>query len=211
MSRSQRSIPFIALLVAVAASFLFVSTGYTDKLFNQDPEKSLDIERYPNEPLELVDLSVGGHSIKERLTTKFRQSKNSNEGLDSVKFKENDGWFRRISARLRNVSGKTVTGLKAFLYFKPVNSEKLFSMPLARVRQSADKVLKPNAEIVVRVDEQALAMTLDMLKQDGVDADLASVTLSVETVIFASNLQWYRGLLLQPDPAPDEEPFRGTG
>ena len=42
------------------------------------------------------------------------------------------------------------------------------------------------------------------MKEKGDDSDLADVTLAVESVMFTEDLQWYRGLLLQRDPAsPD--------
>jgi len=34
-------------------------------------------------------------------------------GLDTVKFKEKEGWFKHLKVRLRNVSGKPIYGLRA--------------------------------------------------------------------------------------------------
>lgn len=200
MGRARPIIPFTILLAALAATALLVPKGYTNKLSAQDTEKSLDIERYPNEPLELLDLTIGGQPVKQRITTKFRQTGNK-EGLDSVKFKENNGWYKRVSARLRNVSGKPIYGLRSYLYFKPANMEMLFSLPLTRVKQSPDKMLQPNAEIVLTVSDHVLNLTKEVLKQHNADAEQATVTLAVETVIFEEGVQWYRGLLLKSDQA----------
>ena len=73
---------------------------------SQDIDKSLDIERYPNEPLELVDIRIGARSVKGEIKTKLRKG---NEGLDDLKFGEKDNWHKRMLVRLRNVSGQPIS------------------------------------------------------------------------------------------------------
>ena len=197
MMRAKSNIPLLVLSLVFATSLLFVAIGHANRTTAQDTEKSLDIERYPNEPLELVDLKVGEQPVKDKIMAKFKRG---DEGLDSVKFKEKEGWFKRVSARLRNVSGKPIIGLRAFLYFKPAGSQTLFSLPLTRSRQVKGGALEPGAEIDLTVSDQLWNLTASMLKQQGLDANQSSVTLSVESVQFDDNLQWHRGLLLRRDP-----------
>jgi len=84
MLRSRLSFPFAALMVVIAASLLFVSMGYANNPSAQDAEKTLDIERYPNEPLELVDLKVGEQPVKDKtsIKTMIQQQGGCNEPAD---------------------------------------------------------------------------------------------------------------------------------
>ena len=198
MLRSRLSFPFAALKVVIAASLLFISMGHTYHPSPQDAAKILDIERYPNEPLELVDLKVGEQPVKDKITTKTRRN---NEGLDSVRFKEKAGWFKRVTATLRNVSGEPITGLRAFLYFQPPGERQLFSLPLTRSsKEFRSGTLPAGAEIQLTVNEEVWSLTEAMIEQHGADAEQATVTLSVESVMFGDDLQWNRGQLLRRAP-----------
>ena len=189
---------FAALIVVIAASLLFGPMAYARKPFAQDALMSLDIERYPNEPLELVDLRVGGRPVKDRITTKSRRN---NEGLDSARFKEKAGWFKGLTATLRNVSSQPITGLRAFLYFQPTGVRKLFSLPLTRSSNQLQRgALPTGAEISLSVSQEMSRLTAGFMQQEGYDVERATVILSVESVIFGNGLQWNRGQLLQRDP-----------
>ena len=95
MKYSRSGILILALATLVFAGLLFTSLGLTRRSSAQGPEKSLNIERYPGEPLEIVDISVGALSLKHAIKTKNRI--NGPEGLDIVKFSEGSGWHKRIS------------------------------------------------------------------------------------------------------------------
>src|SRR5947208_14473463 len=101
MIRSKLSVPIIALVVIFATGLLFASIKVSSERTTQDPEKSLDIERHLNEPLELVDLKVSEQSVKSDIQIKRRKD---GEGLDNVKFQDRGEWFRRVKVRLRNIS-----------------------------------------------------------------------------------------------------------
>jgi len=186
-------------MVVMAASLLFGPTTNANKPFAQDSLMSLDIERYPNEPLELVDLKVGGRPVKDKIATKSRRN---NEGLDSAKFKEKPGWFRGLTATLRNVSSQPITGLRAFLYFQPPGVRKLFSLPLTRSsNQLQGRALPTGAEISLSVSQELWRVIAGFIQQEGYDVDRVNVILSVESVIFSNGLQWNRGQLLRRDPS----------
>src|SRR2546423_9601360 len=95
----------------------------------QDEEKSLDITRYPNEPLELVDLKIHEKSVKDKIHSKFKDKTNQ-AGLDNAKFPEKTDWFRSVKLRLRNISGRPVYGLNASLLFKDERLKVGFEVPL---------------------------------------------------------------------------------
>ena len=198
MLRPRLSIALAALLVLSAVVMIYGTRGYAYKSAAQDDEKSLDIERYPNEPLEIVDIRIGEQSVKDKVSTKSRRN---GVGLDSVKFKEKNGWFKRIRVRLRNVSGQSIYGLRAYLYFKPPTAQNLFSLPLVRFREKKGGPLQPGDEIELLVNDQVWNPTADLFNQYGANPDAATVTLSVESVTFGDDIQWNRGHMLRRDPS----------
>src|SRR5437870_7455349 len=96
--------------VVVGSGWLVNSISHAGKSSTQDAEKSLDIERFPDEPLKLVELKIGDNSIKSGIKVKSRDSV-SHWGIDNVKFRENVGWFRHVKVKLRNVSGNSLYGI----------------------------------------------------------------------------------------------------
>jgi len=168
---------------------------------SQDDAKSLDIERNANEPLELVDLKVSEHSVKSKIKVKHRNDDEGRAGLDKVEFQDQHDWFKRVRVRLRNVSGKPIIALQAFLYFQPTPAPDVFRVGLASSRRlSADESLAPGEEIEMTVDSGAWDRTVNILSRNGVDANLGSVTLALDLVAFSDGLQWSKGHFLHRDP-----------
>jgi hypothetical protein len=97
-------------VLTLALVTLLGNEGSTASVQTQEADKVLEIERYPNEPFELVRVRIGGQNVRDRLKTKFKDNK-SKFGIDSVKFKEKDDWYKRISITLRNTSDKPVYGV----------------------------------------------------------------------------------------------------
>jgi hypothetical protein len=209
MKNSRLALLMITLLALVVNGFAFDTAGHA-RASSQDAEKSLEIERHANEPFKLVEFKVGEQPIEDKIAIKYRRN---DVGLDTVTFKELDGWFKRVSIKLRNVSGKQIYGVRAFLYFRPSHTRMLYSLPLMASSQLGHCVVEPNSEITLAVTDQAWTLTTNILKQHGVDPDLASVRFSLETVWFSNELQWRRGLLLHRDPDNPNRwiPFDKTG
>ena len=94
------SIGLVLLIRGVSNSA--ISHAGAASAVSQNTEKSLDIERYPNEPLELVDLKVSERSIKNMIGVRSRRD---SEGLDNVKFGDpvrgNRGLRRRLAVAQR--------------------------------------------------------------------------------------------------------------
>ena len=61
----------------------------------QEPDRVLEIERYPDEPVQLVDLRIGTQSVKDHIKPKFKDPA-SKWATDRVTFKEKDDWFKRV-------------------------------------------------------------------------------------------------------------------
>ena len=194
--------------VFVLALALSVWVGHeasrTTALPAQEPEKALDIERYPDEPVQLSDLKVGTQSVKDRIRLKFKD-KQSKLGLDRVSFKEKDDWFKRVSITLRNTSPSPIYGIGAFLYLKPIGFPSIFSLTLTASRRLRNDPLLPGAEIDVTVSPGHLNQMLELLKSQGQDASRSDITFSLDTVIFSDELHWNKGNLIRPDPTdPDK-------
>jgi hypothetical protein len=199
MKYSYSNTRYFALLVLLLPSTLLINSsgGVSRASVRQDTDKSLDIERYSDEPLELVELMIGDQPIRDKITTKSRRN---NEGLDTVTFKEREGWFRHLQVRLRNVSGKPIYGVRAHLFFQPSYTKTLFSLQLAGSTQLRQGVLEPGADITLTVSDQAWSLTADILKHYDVNPDLASVSFGVDVVRFSDDLQWSKGQMLRRDP-----------
>jgi hypothetical protein len=217
MTRSKLSIPIIALVVVVAAGLLFGAVGRAGKSAAQDAEKSLDIERYPNEPLELVDLKIGQNSVKKSI--KFKSKVNGSQWKeDNVKFKESENWFKHVQVRLRNTSGRPIYSLQVSIFFL-VNSPSLrmaFELPLRpmQTRNLKQQALQPGEEIDLAVTENSFNEAMEKTKQYGVDANQVQPFLSVERVLFSDDIMWDKGTLMRRDPnnpnrwnAVDAEPL----
>lgn len=187
----------VTLAIVIATAPISDQFGQVRELTSQDTDKSLDIERYSNEPLELVDLKVGEQVLKYKITSKFM---NGDAGLDTVNFKERNGWFKRILITMRNVSGRSIYGLSAYLYFAPPGSRTLYSLPLVASTILKQGVAEPGAEITLTVSDQAWSLTSGIFDKHGVDPDGASVQFSLGLVHFANDLQWSKGHLLRRDP-----------
>ena len=185
-------------VVVLALAVWFAIEGSHAAVQTQETYKVLEIERYPNEPLELVKLNIGTQSVKNRVKPKFNDSK-SKWGIDSVKFNEKDDWYKHVSITLRNTSDKPVYGLHAYLFFKPDGFPISFSMPLTS-KELWNDPLAPGDEIELSVNQGSLNQTLADVKNRGTDVSNAVVSFSLDRVIFSRELHWYRGKLLHPDP-----------
>lgn len=214
MRNSRLGVSMVALIIVVPIGFLFNALGLAGSSSAQNTEKSLDIERYANEPLQVVDFNIGEQSIKDRIATKFRSDK---EGVDNVKFKEKADWHKRVRVRLLNVSGQPIAGLRAYLYFKVSNTQTLFSVPLVHSKNLQHQALEAGDEIDLTMGDQLWSQTVGVLNRHGADANLAAVTFAVENVMFSEDLQWNRGEIVGRDPynptkwVPIDKIARGVG
>src|SRR6266849_2502991 len=201
MRISRLSISLVGLVVVVVTVLLLDSIGHARKSPAQDREKSLEIQRHANEPLELLDFKVSEQSHKDRIKVKHRNGDGGREGLDRVEFKDTDDWFKRVRVRLRNVSGKPIIGMEAYLYFRLPDTELRFRVRLsAQTEPRQTQPLDPGADNEPSVTDQSWARTANILAQYGKDPNLAAVTLSVETVGFGDGSQWDMGRILRRDP-----------
>jgi hypothetical protein len=197
--KSRRLSTLLISVVVLASGLVFYTFGHAGKAPPQDADKSLDIERYANEPLEMVEITVGEKSLKRDIKLKLRDN-NSKWGLDSVKFKEKEGWFKHLKVRLRNVSGKPIYGLRAGLDFKPNNERMLFRLPLVWSRDLSKKPLQPGEEIDLEVADYSAKRTADRMIPYGANAETSSVSFSIDDAYFSDDLMWSRGVLLRRDP-----------
>ena len=189
---------FKSLLSVTIAVFLLALGCATAQA--QEADKVLEIERYPDEPLQLVNLRIGTQSVSEHIKKKWKSSK-TKWSIDSVKFNEKDDWYKRVSITFRNASDKPVYGVQGFLYFKPLGFPMIFGLPLTNSKELWREPLEPGDEIELTVDQGMLDRTLADVKDRGANASGAVISFSLDSVKFNEELQWYRGKLLRPDSA----------
>ena len=111
-------------LLAIAVGFSAFTHSETAP---QRSEQSLLIERHGNEPLELIDVKIGDLSVKSKIKSKWRRG---DDGYDEATFAATEDWPKNIRLRVRNISGKQLTGFQAYIYLKPPAGEHMFSVDL---------------------------------------------------------------------------------
>jgi hypothetical protein len=200
MTRFKSHLWVTVLVLLVVLSAWIGNQASHASLQTQAAYKVLEIQRYPDEPLQLVNLRIGSQSVADRIEQKFKDPI-SKWGTDSVQFNENDDWFKRVSITLRNTSDKPVYGLQGFLFVKPAGFPMMFSLQLTGSREIQHDPLPPRAEIELTVTSGLLNHMLDDVKNRGADISGADVSFSLDTVMFSDDLQWYRGKLVRPDSA----------
>ncbi|HSE16186.1 MAG TPA: putative metal-binding motif-containing protein [Pyrinomonadaceae bacterium] len=195
-----RSHLWVTLAVVALAFTVWIGNeaSRTTPVRPQEADKVLEIERYPNEPLQLVNLKIGTQSVTDRIRRKYKD-KATEWGTDRVAFKEKEDWLKRVSITLRNASNKPVFGVQGFLYLKPLGFPMIFSLSLTASKEIRHNPLLPGAEIELTVTPAMLNYTLDDLKYRGAQANTAEVSFSLDAVIYSDELQWYRGKLVRPD------------
>jgi hypothetical protein len=215
----------VALLIRGAASSL--SAGVAP-VVAQDGEKSLDINRYPNEPLEIVDLKVGQLSIKSKVKPKVKIP-GSLDSLDNVKFQDVDDWFKKLKVRLRNVSAGPIYGLAVDLYFKPSDYKVFYGVPvtISPHRDLRAHPIKPGEEVEIQVTDELFNPIIARLIQDGFDPNKMRVGLVVNWVLLDNDVAWQRGFMTRrnkaggwdsvddqglpaPPPQPSPDPFEAS-
>jgi len=176
---------------------LFHSLGQA----SQDAEKTLNIERYPDEPLELVDLKIGQNSVKSGIKAKFKDNR-SQVGLDDVKFRERDDWSRNVKIRLRNISDRPIYGLSASLFFEHYSPRIAFEVRLKRAqeRDLKKQPLQPGDEIDLQVTDNSFNETMTMIRQYGLNPNELVVVLAVDGVSFTEDFGWRKGRFIRRDP-----------
>jgi len=197
MKSSRLSILLITLAVTIFLGLLLKLGAESSKSSAQDVGQSLDIARHADEPFGIVDLKVGDRSLRKNISVKYRNGDENREGLDKVDFRGKDDWCKLIHVTLRNISGRPIVALQAYLYIKPPGSEVCFGANLERTLQ---QIVEPGAEIELTVDEGSWARAQERMKRQGADGRSATVMLSVENVAFSDDLMWDRGRLHQRDP-----------
>ena len=198
MTQSRSHLWITVAVLVLAGAAWFANNASHAPVQTQEGDKVLEIQRYPDEPVQLINIRVGTQSVKDRMRTKFKDNK-SRWAIDSVKFKEKDDWYKRISITLRNTSDKPVYGLEGNLFFKPVGYPMSFSIRLTGSRRLGNDPLPPGAEFELTVNHARLDKILAAMSTRGADASNVVVSFSLDTVIFSDELRWYRGKLVQPD------------
>jgi len=165
----------------------------------QRAERSLLIERHGNEPLELIDVKIGDQSVKSKIKSKWRHG---DDGYDEATFAAAEDWPKDVRLRVRNISGKQLTGFQAYIYLKSPAADHMFSVTLkgpgtTRLEHTA---LAPGQEIDAEVDGDSWNRAIIRFARYGGELITAEVRLSIGLVGFPEGLYWRNGRMIRHDP-----------
>jgi len=191
----------LGLLVRGASNAKTPSFGSTVSSPQKNEEKSLNIERYPNEPFELVDIKIGSTSIKNLLKSKLKDNR-SKMGMDNAKFRDDDDWSKKVKLRLRNISGRPIYGMSASIFFEHHAPRVAFELPLKRLQHSNVKndPLQPRDEIDLEVAESSFTETMAKITRYGLNPSELMVVVAVRSAFFSDDFGWFGGSFMRRDP-----------
>lgn len=189
MKHSRKRLLFVIINALLTSSL--VCPGSTSAI--QLSERTLDIERFSSEPLELVELKVGDQSVKDGVKIK---SRSNGEGLDTVSFNAEPGWFRHLEVRMRNVSGTTITGVRANLEFQFPPAKTLYSLPLIASTRLQQGFIEPDGQVTLKVTDQAWKLHKHIFQHYDVNPDAGYVKFRVDLIQFEGDRQWSNGHML---------------
>ena len=211
-SPQQTRILFVRFIVALAVFAIAVTllikgisnpaTAHTPNRESiQEGERLLNIERYPNEPFELVDLRVGLSSLKGGIKSKFKDHR-SQVGVDDVKFRDKEDWPKHVKIRLRNISGRPIYAMSASLYFQHYSPRMAFEVTLhrAKKRDLKKEPLQPNDEIDLEVNQDSFNKAITQIMQYGLNSNDLTVLLAVNSALFSDDFGWFGGSFMRRDP-----------
>ena len=181
-------------LLAIALGFSTLNHG---EAAPQRSEQSLLIERHGNEPLELIDVKIGDLSVKSKIKSKWRRG---DDGYDEATFIAAEDWPKDIRVRLKNVSGKPLTGFQMYIYLKPSSGEMMFSAYLTGTKRLEHTAIDPGEEIEAKVDGDSRDRAIIRFSRYGGELVTAEVRLSIGLVGFAPGLYWRNGRMVREDP-----------
>lgn len=144
-------------------------------------------------------MKIGDQSVKSRIKSKWRRG---DDGYDEATFTAAEDWPKNIRLRLRNISGKQLTGFQAYIYLKPPAGQLMFSVDLkgpgtTRLEHTA---LAPGQEIEAEVDPDSWDRAIIRFAQYGGELVTAEVRLSIGLVGFPEGLYWRNGRMIRQDP-----------
>ncbi|HEX8196608.1 MAG TPA: hypothetical protein VF571_10515, partial [Pyrinomonadaceae bacterium] len=198
MNNKAYTARFFALVMSFAvASILLIASANENSVSAQDVERSLDIERYNNEPYEIVNVYVGGKSIKDKIKSKIKYGQ---EGLDNAKFKDKNGWYNHIKVRVRNISQNQIISIAGSLMLEHPALPASFGLPITSTRDLNQEPLKPGEEIDLNANEKFINLTKEFFLKNGADENVPVVRVLIDNVLFTKTYLWRKGGYRRIDP-----------
>ncbi|MGB9181766.1 MAG: hypothetical protein WCB68_21225 [Pyrinomonadaceae bacterium] len=185
------SLVFVSVLGAKAWSKI---TPLKQEAAAQD--KVVEIDNFPNSPVEIVDLHVKDMNVKL-----------------GEKFKLDNDWLRTIRFKLKNISDKPITHISLNLDFPETTSadpRMAYSLefgqrPGARQNKSGPIFLIKGDMASVALSEAQYADLKRFVETKRPLTTINRVLLSIPLVFFADGTVWSGGTLYRPDPtAPNK-------
>ena len=198
MNNQRHTVRFLALSMAFTMmSILLFAFAKESSVSAQEVERSLDIERYENEPYEIVDVYADGKSLKDKIKSKIKYGQ---EGLDNAKFKDKDGWYNRIKVRVRNISQNQIISIAGTLIFEHPLLPMEYGLFITPARDLNQEPLKLGEETDLQVNEIHINQTKDYLLKEGADENVPVVRVIMGNVLFTKTYLWGKGRFFRKDP-----------
>jgi hypothetical protein len=180
---------FYRIAAITLTCLILISSSYA-----QD-QKLRAIEKTTNfaEPVEVVDLQVGGESIKHL-----------------YKFLADKDWLKTFRLKIKNTSGKSVvyiraeveipkTGTMDYPFLVPLVYGQMPPAPGESSSLYTPKPIASNKTQTLMIAPSMYETLMDYLRQNKVD-DIDDVKLSIKFIIFEDGTAWGNGQILHRDP-----------
>jgi hypothetical protein len=197
MNSQGYAVQFFALVMTFVSSMLLIISANVNSVSAQDVERSLDIERYKNEPYEIVDVYVDGKSTKDKIKSKIKYGQ---EGLDNAKLKNKNGWYNYIKIRVRNTSSNQIISIAGSLMLEHPALPASFGLPITTSRDLNQEPLKPGEEIDLQAEEKFINKTKDFFLKNGANENVPVVRVIIDNVLFTKTYLWRKGGYRRIDP-----------
>ena len=188
-----KSFSSILVFSLVLVSVLGAKTWFGITSLKQEAsarDKVVEIDNFPNSPVEIIDLQVKEMNVKL-----------------GEKFKIDDDWLRTIRFKLKNISDKPIIHISMNLDFPETAAEPRMAYALEFGQKPGARQHKSGPIFLIKGDLASVALSdaqyADLKRFVETKRPLTSINkvlLSVPLVFFSDGTAWSGGTLYRPDP-----------
>ena len=195
-------------IVFLIAAFVFTSpSNAAGRWRRPDADRSLEVVKFTNEPLKVIDIKLGRESVIQKAQVKSRADNNE---VHVISVGGQEDWVKNLRVSVRNVSDRAVTGVIAFLIFDyPGLSESQgISLSVASRRKGLrEEPLAPGSEAEFEVRGDTYDVTFTALRKRVGGVTVSRAVFHIVSVSLGNDLRWKAGTFLRRDP---NDPQRWT-
>jgi hypothetical protein len=156
---------------------------------------TLTVETMTSAPVEIIDISFKGSSIKDRMRSSLKQSVVEHQ---EITLENGDDWINNLQVDVRNISDKEIRSVSIEMIAEHPSLE---HPSLVRfISAEKQSVLKPYMLSSMKADEGSFTYMNNLLKSQNSQAVYTKALLRIGRVFFTDNTMWYLGQYMIPDP-----------